>query len=102
MARAHELFMSVMLVHEAFCSQKDFETLCDTFDEQNVDAFIFLTPTDAMFSAACHAPVQQPRVLVTLDARRGGHPHRHGGDPSPRINARWRWWASTSGGRWPR
>ena len=65
MARAHELFMSVMLVHEAFCSQKDFETLCDTFDEQNVDAFIFLTPTDAMFSAACHAPVQQPRVLIT-------------------------------------
>lgn len=65
MARAHGLFMSVMLVHEASCSQKDFEELCDTFDEQDVDAFIFLAPTDAMFSAACHAQVRQPRVFVT-------------------------------------
>lgn len=65
MARSHGLFMSVMMVHEALCSQSDFEELCDTFDQQNVDAFIFLTPTDVMFSAACHAQVRQPRVFVT-------------------------------------
>ena len=31
----------------------------------NVDAFIFLTPTDVMFSAACRAQITQPRVIVT-------------------------------------
>ena len=50
MAREHGLFMSVMMVHEALCAQADFDNLCDTFNEQNVDAFIFLTPTDVMFA----------------------------------------------------
>jgi DNA-binding LacI/PurR family transcriptional regulator len=65
MAREHGLFMSVMMVHEALCTQADFDNLCDTFNEQNVDAFIFLTPTDVMFAAACRAKVSQPRVIVT-------------------------------------
>ncbi|TPF92664.1 LacI family DNA-binding transcriptional regulator [Bifidobacterium sp. UTBIF-78] len=65
MARDHGLFMSVMMVHEALCTQADFDNLCDTFNEQNVDAFIFLTPTDVMFAAACRAGVTQPRVIVT-------------------------------------
>lgn len=64
-ARSHGLFMSVLLVHEALCTQKEFDDLCRTFDEQNVDAFIFLTPTDVMFSAACRAQVNRPRVLIT-------------------------------------
>ena len=51
-AREHGLFMSVMMVHESLCTQSDFDNLCDTFNEQNVDAFIFLTPTDVMFAAA--------------------------------------------------
>ena len=61
MAREHGLFMSVMMVHEALCAQADFDNLCDTFNEQNVDAFIFLTPTDVMFAAACRARVRHPR-----------------------------------------
>lgn len=65
MARNHGLFMSVMMVHEALCSQAEFDELTDTFEEQNVDAFIFLTPTDVMFEAACRAKVSQPRVLLT-------------------------------------
>lgn len=65
MAREHGLFMSVMMVHEALCTQADFDNLCYTFNEQNVDAFIFLTPTDVMFAAACRARVTQPRVIVT-------------------------------------
>ena len=65
MAREHGLFMSVMMVHEALCTQADFDNLCDTFNEQNVDAFIFLTPTDVMFAAACRTRVTQPRVIVT-------------------------------------
>ncbi|ETY72411.1 LacI family DNA-binding transcriptional regulator [Bifidobacterium moukalabense] len=65
MARAHGLFMSVSMVHEALCTQSEFDGLCRTFDEQNVDAFIFLTPTDVMFSAACRAQISQPRVIVT-------------------------------------
>lgn len=65
MARSHGLFMSVSMVHEALCTQGDFDDLCRTFDEQNVDAFIFLTPTDVMFSAACRAQISQPRVIVT-------------------------------------
>lgn len=64
MARDHRLFMNVMLVHEALCTQREFDELTDTFDEQNVDAFIFLTPTDVMFEAACRAKVTQPRVLL--------------------------------------
>ena len=50
MARQHGLFMSVSMVHEALCSQTEFDELCSTFDEMNVDAFIFLTPTDVMFA----------------------------------------------------
>ena len=65
MAREHGLFMSVMMVHEALCTQADFDNLCDTFNEQNVDAFIFLTPTDVMFASACRVRVGQPRVIVT-------------------------------------
>ncbi|KAB8288744.1 LacI family transcriptional regulator [Bifidobacterium ramosum] len=64
-ARQHGLFMSVMMVHEALCTQREFEELCGTFNEQNVDAFIFLTPTDVMFEAACRTQVSQPRVFVT-------------------------------------
>nr|WP_236023604.1 LacI family DNA-binding transcriptional regulator [Bifidobacterium miconis] len=65
LARQHGLFMSVMMVHSASCTQDEFEDLCGTFNEQNVDAFIFLTPTDAMFEAACRTRVSQPRVFVT-------------------------------------
>ena len=65
MARQHGLFMTVSMVHEALCSQEEFDDLCRTFDEMNVDAFIFLTPTDVMFSAACRAQIAQPRVIVT-------------------------------------
>lgn len=65
MARDHGLFMSVMMVHEALCTQREFEELTDTFAEQNVDAFIFLTPTDVMFEAACRTKVSRPRVIVT-------------------------------------
>ena len=65
LARSHRLFMSVMMVHEASCTQQDFEELCGTFNEQNVDALIYLTPTDAMFDAACRTQVAQPRVFVT-------------------------------------
>ncbi|OZG50649.1 LacI family transcriptional regulator [Bombiscardovia coagulans] len=64
-AREHGLFMSVMMVNETHCTQNDFESLCENFLQQNVDAFIFLTPTDAMFEAACKAQVSQPRVIVT-------------------------------------
>ena len=64
-ARSHGLFMSVMMVHEALCTQKEFDNLVDTFNEQNVDAFIFLTPTDVMLDVACRARVDQPRVIVT-------------------------------------
>ena len=65
MARQHGLFMTVSMVHEALCTQAEFDDLCRTFDEMNVDAFIFLTPTDVMFSAACRTQVMQPRVIVT-------------------------------------
>ncbi|OZG64519.1 LacI family transcriptional regulator [Bifidobacterium hapali] len=64
-ARQHGLFMSVMMVHEALCTQQEFEELCGTFNEQNVDAFIFLTPTDVMFEAACRTQVSQPCVFLT-------------------------------------
>ena len=64
-ARGHGLFMSVMMVHEALCTQAEFDDLIDTFNEQDVDSFIFLTPTDVMLEVACRARVTQPRVIVT-------------------------------------
>lgn len=64
-ARSHGLFVAVTMVDEARCSRRDFEQLCGTFIEQNVDAFIFITPTDRMLSAACHAKIDQPRVVIT-------------------------------------
>ncbi|WEV46434.1 LacI family DNA-binding transcriptional regulator [Bifidobacterium sp. ESL0690] len=63
--RRHGLFLMVSMVHEARCTQSEFENLCRTFEEQNVDAFIFLTPTDIMFSAACRTKLPEPRVLIT-------------------------------------
>ncbi|WEV69662.1 LacI family DNA-binding transcriptional regulator [Bifidobacterium sp. ESL0775] len=65
LVRRHGLFLAVSMVHEALCSQREFEALCHTFEEQNVDAFIFLTPTDVMLSAACRTRLPEPRVLVT-------------------------------------
>ncbi|WEV63763.1 LacI family DNA-binding transcriptional regulator [Bifidobacterium sp. ESL0732] len=63
--RRRGLFLMVSMVHEARCTQSEFENLCRTFEEQNVDAFIFLTPTDIMFSAACRTRLPEPRVLIT-------------------------------------
>ncbi|KAB5608084.1 LacI family DNA-binding transcriptional regulator [Bifidobacterium jacchi] len=63
-SREHRLFMSVTMVQEATCSREDFENICGMFNEQNVDAFILLTPTDTMFEAACRMRVSQPRVIV--------------------------------------
>lgn len=64
-ARSHGLFLSVSLVHDAMCTQEEFDGLCEIFDEQNVDAFVLLTPTDVMFRAACQTRLEQPRVILT-------------------------------------
>lgn len=65
LARSHGLFMSVMMIDEASCTLSGFQELCGTLLEQNVDAFIFITPTDTMFQAACQVDLSQPRVIVT-------------------------------------
>ncbi|EFA22190.1 LacI family DNA-binding transcriptional regulator [Bifidobacterium gallicum] len=64
-ARTHGLYMDVMLMHDVRCSQQEFNALCAKFQEQNADAVILLTPTDAMFEAAFRAPITQPRVVIT-------------------------------------
>lgn len=64
-ARAHMMFVSVAMVHEAECTQREFDDLCGMFMQQGVDAFIFLTPTDEMFEVACRAKVTQPSVVIT-------------------------------------
>lgn len=64
-ARRHDMFVSVAMVHEALCTQREFDGLCAMFEQQGVDGFIFLTPTDAMFRAACRAKVTQPRAIIT-------------------------------------
>jgi DNA-binding LacI/PurR family transcriptional regulator len=53
------------MVDEATCTRKDFENVCETLIAQNVEALIFITPTETMFDAACNAQVSQPKVLVT-------------------------------------
>lgn len=64
-ARAHGMFVSVAMVHEAECTQQEFDDLCGMFMQQGVDAFIFLTPTDEMFKVACKSQVSQPCVIIT-------------------------------------
>lgn len=64
-ARVHGLFTSVMMLQGAVCEPSEFASMCRTFEEQNVDAFIFITPTDMMFEAAFRVHVRQPRVLIT-------------------------------------
>lgn len=63
--RSRGMFLAVSMMHEARCTQREFEDICRTFEEQNVDAFIFLTPTDIMFSDACRTRLSKTRVLVT-------------------------------------
>ncbi|MUH59291.1 Transcriptional repressor [Bifidobacterium sp. GSD1FS] len=41
MAREHGMFVSVAMVHEALCSQEEFDNLCDMFGQQGVDGYIF-------------------------------------------------------------
>ena len=88
-ARAHGMFVSVAMVHEAECTQQEFDDLCGMFMQQGVDAFIFLTPTDEMFKVACKSQVSQPCVIITSS---------HGGvsvsEGLHMFNARvFRWWA---------
>lgn len=64
-ARSHGLFMSVGMLDEAKATTRDVEALCEMFMAQNVDAFIFLAPTDTMFAAACQANISQPKVIVS-------------------------------------
>ena len=84
MARQHGLFMSVSMVHEALCSQTEFDELCSTFDEMNVDAFIFLTPT------GCYV-FPPPAVRRSRTAR---HRHLHA-----RQHQRAGWFALDETGR---
>ncbi|RBP97455.1 LacI family transcriptional regulator [Bifidobacterium aemilianum] len=76
MARKHGLYLTVSMVHEAQCSEADFESMCLTLDEQNVDAYLFLTPTDVMFSHACRVRVDRPRVII--GSTHGGMSMREG------------------------
>lgn len=81
MARAHELFMSVMLVHEAYCSQKDFEALCDVRRAERGRVHIpgpHRRHVLGRLPCAGAAAVRADHV----DAWRGGHPHGHVRDSS--------------------
>ncbi|NEG70463.1 LacI family DNA-binding transcriptional regulator [Bifidobacterium choloepi] len=64
-ARAHRLYTSVMLLPEASVDVDEYAGLCRRFEEQNVDAFIVIAPTDEMFEAAIRVPVRQPRIILT-------------------------------------
>ncbi|RSX55511.1 LacI family transcriptional regulator [Bifidobacterium dolichotidis] len=65
LARANELTLNVVLMHNVECTQQQFNGFCEPLLEQEVDAAIILAPTDAMFEAAIRAPLSQPRVIVT-------------------------------------
>lgn len=64
-ARSRGFFISFGLIDEAKDSKRDVERLCGMFLEQNVDAFIFLAPTDMMFAAACQTRSSKPKVIVS-------------------------------------
>lgn len=64
-AHAHTMFVSVAMVHEAQCTQPEFDDLCNMLTQQGADAFIFLTPTESMFEMATQSTVSQPCVIIT-------------------------------------
>lgn len=67
MARQHGLFMSVSMVHEALCSQTEFDDLCFTFDEMNVDA---------LFSSRQRMSCSRPPVVRRSRSRALSSPPR--------------------------
>ena len=81
MARQHGLFMSVSMVHEALCSQTEFDELCSTFDEMNVDAFIFRLP------CADHAAARHRHLHARQHQRAGWFALDETGRPSPSIRS---------------
>lgn len=63
-AREYGMFISVVMIDENSYNQTDIVHVCENLLHQNVDAFIFMAPTDTVFDAACRAHISKPRVIV--------------------------------------
>ena len=63
--RRHDMFLSVAIVPEAEFSSHGFRSASRSFSEQDVDAFVFITPTDEMLLAALRMDAVVPRVILT-------------------------------------
>lgn len=64
-AKAHGLFLSVSMVNEALCEPSDIRALCESFEEQNIDALIVDAQTDAIFTSLCRTHIVKPCVCIT-------------------------------------
>lgn len=62
--REYDMFISVVMIDENSYNQIDIVHVCESLLHQNVDAFIFMAPTDTVFDAACRAHISKPRVIV--------------------------------------
>ena len=63
--RRHDMFLSVGIVPETEFVDHGFHSVSQSFSEQDVDAFVFITPTDEMLLAALRMDAVVPRVILT-------------------------------------
>lgn len=64
-AQANSKFVSMSVINESLCTQRDMDDLYERYDEQNVDAIAVVAFHDTVFNAAVRARSNKPRVIIT-------------------------------------
>ncbi|NEG77782.1 LacI family DNA-binding transcriptional regulator [Bifidobacterium avesanii] len=63
--RHHDMFLSVVIVPQEEFEKSGFDSAGRSFSEQDVDALVFITPTDATLLAALRMNTTVPRIIIT-------------------------------------
>ena len=63
--RHHAMFLSVVIVPEEEFIRQGFDSAARSLNEQDVDALVFIAPTDATLLAALRMETVVPRVIIT-------------------------------------
>ena len=63
--RHHDMFLSVVIVPQQEFERKGFDSAGRSFSEQDVDALVFIAPTDATLLAALRMDTVVPRIIIT-------------------------------------
>lgn len=63
--RHHDMFLSVVIVPKDEFDRQGFDSAARSLSEQDVDALVFIAPTDATMLAALRMNTVVPRVIIT-------------------------------------